>query len=979
MPSSPDSPQDDTPRSEDTCHFSRREMLGVLGATLLYPVVGGAAGLSGCAASPSVAERLPVAGTDTGKLWMSSRDKAGDFDDAMADTVQDFSGRQGYGHWFYGHARSAQHYSDQQFQAFTTFSHGMWESAKAGTAEIGVRAMAPALGTAVVRRWKAKRTGSVRLVGVFQKAEGGPGVCRVFVNGVPRWTREVSAADTIPHAFDILLYDVPRGASVDLVAGAAHGSARAPARFSWALQIVSETCTAWRADLPIGPQFTDAAKQAQRRAGKSLLANIQRASAAGRHTFTIGPGDYRFSGAMNEYPHLRNLKNLMLEAHGVTFWFDAPLVHGLEFDDCQNVHVKGLTLDCDPLPFFQGRITAIQDAEHRAGHSNRRIVTAKIMPGYEASFFSQTQGHRAVSYYRPDGSYVRNGIIGAQWRRLHGGRFVQVQAPAPGVRVGDYLTCVIRTGQQLRSINCAGMVYEDCNIYAGGGMAVMEAGGEGGSVYKRFRATRRPGTNRLHAFGADGFHFNAVGKGPVMDRCEGAYFADDEVNLHGHFGEIVQRLAANYYLLKGTAGAYVAGGRLDFWDFFTLQYDGHAVISEVHFSANKQAWDVTLDRKLDLPSKVLINCHRQDSRDYVIKNCWFHDTGQRFLVNGAPGGRTENTTFQNLGGGVPIEMESWSSYTEGAFPDHTTFKNNRLIDMPYAVVIRPYPRDRHGHHIRRSMPFKDIAVEANYFQNAGEPILAQQVDGLTVKANVFDQPFESRQGGFALIRSGFGNAVDAPIYLAAVKNAVIEGNQMYDPLDRTHGRIVRLGVLTSDITIDGQRQWNTIADSISSWWPQPPVQGRCGWRYGTLPVTAAEGSRYRLDAFKQLPRHGDLWRATPHGYPLIDVSMMHPSHDLAAVRRWTSHVAGEARVEGVIRHTSNHGNGTRMGVFLDGRRIWSQELSSDRPHQFQIKLRRLRIGSTLDFVVTPKKNDTHAATRCFFKILTPPKNQASHP
>ena len=866
--------------------------------------------------------------------------RAGGFDDAIADSAADFSGVQGKSSWTYGYRRAW-----PEFCALAR-GKGVWRHE-------GVRitrdTLAATPGLTGIRRWRPSRTGSVRLVGTLQKVSG-DAICRVSVNGQDRWTRELAAGDTIPHAFDILLYDVPQGKSVDMAVSG--GSV------TWRAQILSEPCTAWRPGLPLGPRFSEVQKAAQRESGKRLLAQITLASLDKKGTITLPSGDYRFPGDGSAV--LRDLKHLTIDAPGVTFWFDAPQIHGLAFDGCRQVTVRGLTLDCDPLPFFQGRITAI--------NASAGTVTAALMPGYAPS---EDHGHRTVSYYRPDGSYIRNGILGCQWSRRPGTALVDIQAPAPGVEVGDYLACVIRTGQALRSLNCGGMVYEDVNIYAGGGMAVFEADGPGGSLYRRVRCTRRPGTNRLHAFGADGFHFNAVGKGPVLDRCEGAYFADDEVNLHGKFGQIGRRLAPNQYqMTTGSAAPFHVGQRLTFWDFVTVEPLGEARVVAVAPGGQSGYVPLTLDGAPDLPVQTLIDTHAQDTRGFVVKNCWFHDTGQRFLLNGAPDGTIKNNTFQNIGGGVDIHEESWAGYTEGAFPSGTVFEGNRLIDMASGVGITLQPAG--GHYIRRSMPTKDVKVLDNYFENAGT-ITADQVDGLVVAGNIFDRPFvDIGPSGFGLIDSDYGDVVDAPIFLAAVARAQVFGNSVYDPRDHTGGRLVRTGPLTRDITVNGTRLWDTIADTVSSWRPDP-IQGGRGWSYGTVPAEALHGNAYRMDLFAPLPVNADGWRPGPGRFPIIQRTSMHPSTDRAAVKRWVSTVSGPVEIDGVMQAPGPAGNGTRGCVFLDGKEVWRQDAADHQPHRFHIALRGVKVGAIMDFVVDSQGDMNSDNTLFYAKILTPPR------
>jgi hypothetical protein len=775
------------------------------------------------------------------------------------------------------------------------------------------------------------------------------------VNGKSRWQQTLSPENDVPHAFDILLYDLPEGANIDLVV-----VGNAPVR--WKAQLLAEPCTEFRPNLTIGPVFSDSQKVAQRTAGADLLSQISVASAGGARNFVVPPGDYRFSGSEGSYPHLKDLNGITISAYGATFWFEPPLINGLEFDDCRNVTVKGLTLDCDPLPFFQARITAVNSA---AG-----TVTAELMPGYDPG---ETGGRRTVSFYHPDGSYIRNRILGCTWSRRPDSDIVDIAAPAPGVSDGDYLACVIRTGQQLRSINCGGMTFQDVNIYSGGGMAVYESGGPGGSRYLRVRCTRRPGTNRLHAFGADGFHFSGVGKGPLLDRCEGAYFADDEVNVHGQFGSIVSTIAPDHYLLSCVNGSYFPGQRLDFWGFVELEPLGNAIVTAAQKSSGDNTWDVMLSVKLVLPANVLIDTHQQTSGGYVIKNCWFHDTGQRFLINGAPNGVIENNTFQNIGGGISIHNESWNGYTEGAFPSGTLFARNRLLNTEDGIMLTVNPGGRSGRGIRRSLPIKNVTISGNYIDTAGPDIDADQTDGLKIEDNVFDHPFrEIIPPNRYTIDDSYGDPAFLPIRVAAVNNALIADNLVYDPDNKCGGTLVVLGPLTTEITVNGEPQWDAAADTFSCWYPQG--QGSCGWYYGTVGSSTGQAENYNPAVFTTFPSFdSSIWKLTDGQYPFISKTGEHPSVDHAVVRRWISAVEGLVRLIGVTQ-TPDSGDGTIVGLYVNGDRIWQQDNSDHRVHSFDIPIPHLKIGSIVDIVVDAKGNMNGDFTTLYAKVLTPPSS-----
>ncbi len=899
------------------------------------------------------------------------------FEDALANSDTQFGDIQGKFGWSYGYMRSNTSNITEtgKFQTFSKCIYGIWRKSESSSPWISRTSMSPRRANGAiwipVRRWRTVKEGSVRLVGFLQRQHAGAETldCKVFVNGEERWSYPLAPNDTIPHCFDILLLDTPTNANIDMVLFPS--SADNDSAVTWTTQVVPEPCTAWNPDLPIGPTFTPEQKEAQRAAGTALLQQIQTAALKNSPSFTIPPGDYRFSADWNVYPHLKNIRNMVINAKNVTFWFDPPDVFGLEFDDCRNVTVKGLTLDYDPLPFFQAKITDIDSA--------KGTVTGDIMPGYAPT---ETSGNRTVFYYRPDGSFILNGVIQCQWSR--DGDKVDVKAPAPGVETGDYMACPIRTGQTLRVIGCGGMTFEDCNLYSGGGMGVMEADGPGGDVFKRVRCTRRPGTNRLQAFGADGFHFSVLGRGPTLDECEAAYLADDEINVHGRFGSVIRKLAPNRYIMAGEDSPFVQGGRLSFWDFSTLMPLGDSIIKSVSPSPDGKDWDVTLKQNLNLPVGTLIDPHRMDSRYFVIRNCWFHDTPQRFLINGAPYGLIENNTFQNTGGNVNIHEESWTGWTEGCFASGTIFRNNRILGCGVggasaeayfqgAIMVVVVPGG--GNYLRHSTPIQNFTIEDNYLEDVpGVPIYVTNVNGLKIKGNVICKPFNSPgwKGFDKPLADTCGDLPNAPIFLASVRNAFIDDNRVYDPLDFVDNRIVATGPIIQNVSVNGKPLWNTIADFITGWTPEPS-QGGNGWYYGSIDARDILTDTYPVSDFHPFAVNADGWRAAPGQYPIIWRTRMHPGVNLAAVRRWVSYTSNNLKIEGVVQCPSPSSAGDIACIYQDGVRVWEQDTEDHQPHKFRILLKHVRRGTVIDFVVAPHGGIDYDSTMFYAKIMSEPR------
>lgn len=618
-------------------------------------------------------------------------------------------------------------------------------------------------GQPATRVWTAPAGGSVRLVGSLQKlALKREAEVDVRVDGTSVWHQTLSSADMIRHGFDIIAYDLSPGSKVNfrVTAGQEPVSVRATYRV-----LPEPFVSRWGADLPTGyPVWSEDQKIALRKKGQEILQQLRDASVAKRGKIVIPPGDYLFHADWSRASTLSGLKDLEIIAEGVTFWFEPPMVHALLFENCHNITVRGLTIDFTIPCWFQARVTEID--------RTTKTLRAAIMAGYEprnANGEPELGGKRALMFYSADGSFINHRHSPGEWQLAQDSKSIECRdiglAGIPArLSVGDYIVGTIRTGAALRSVNCAGMCFQDVNIWSSPGMAVNESGGKGGHIYRRVRATRRPHTNRLHAFGADIFHLADTDCGPSLIRCELAYGADDNLNIHGSFGRVVRRIDARHYYLQG---AYAPGDRIEFRDQRSIELLGFAKvvsakavtdgpslpIGDKH-QAKSEAL-VELDKTLELPPLALVVLDgKRSAAGFVVRNCWLHDNFQRTLINGSPGGLIENNTLQNVGHGLAIQFETWGPWMEGPFARDLIIRGNRFLDAPPdgpAISISMHPPGG-GSNVRRfeARPVTNLRIIGNDFaRTSATPLVIHNVEGLIIQNNSLDYPATAPNSGIS--------------------------------------------------------------------------------------------------------------------------------------------------------------------------------------------------------------------------------------
>lgn len=612
-------------------------------------------------------------------------------------------------------------------------------------------------GCSAVRTWTATQKGSVRFVGSVQKlTENAEASIELRVDGKSCWRRKFEDADSLCHGVDIAVLDAEAQSKVEICIAAKTMAVRVRTVF----QIIPEPyLSRWRAEGPTGyPAWSEEEEILLRKKGQDVLQAIQEASKEKRGKIVLPPGDYLFHARWSQASTLTRLENLEIIAEGVTFWFEPPLVHGLLFDHCRKVSVRGLTIDFTVPCWFQARVTEVD--------RKAKTLRATLMKGYEprdSNGAAENKGHRALMFYDAAGRFINHQHSSGTWEASEDGASVLVsrieRAGIPAaLQPGDYVVGTLRTGAALRSSACANMRFEDLNLWSSPGMAVFEGEGEGGNVYHRVRATRRPVTNRLHAFGADIFHLAGTDRGPTLDRCELAYGADDNLNIHGSFGRVVIREGDRQYYLQGP---YAVGDAIEFRHQRSMALLGCATVTSVTHTPNGPSLDISdkykakgealveLDKTLDLPplSLVVLDGKRSAS-GFVLRNSWLHDNFQRTLINGSPNGRIENNTLQNVGHGLVVQFETWGPWMEGPFARNLVVRSNRFIESPptggvITVSMHPPGGGSDGRRFE-AKPVTNMVIEGNYFgRTAATPLAIHNVDGLWVRNNVIDYPTEA--------------------------------------------------------------------------------------------------------------------------------------------------------------------------------------------------------------------------------------------
>jgi hypothetical protein len=491
---------------------------------------------------------------------------------------------------------------------------------------------------------------------------------------------------------------------------------------------------------------------------------IDAAVKAGTTHVRVEPGRYRVKPQQAQHLVLRGLKNLVIDCTGVEM-ICTETTRALTIADCENVTLRGLTIDYDPLPFTQGRITALSP--------DKRVHEVTLFDGYPRA---QAATNSKYEIFRPDTRLLRRETPHIESIEVIDDSRLRLTKAGGGSgdaeEVGD-LVVIAAThapgGFAAHAIECHGsrqVVLEDVSVYASNCFGFLEHDCEA-TTYRRCRYDRRPPEAdlvarepRIRSGNADAFHSKHATVGPRYLECVARFMGDDAVNICG-----------DYHLIMGGEGRTLRvlakhGMNLRAGDAVELVvFDGRrlpdAVVVDIRdaapISPDEAAWlkpqrmderlrtnaggllskgyEVELDRDVDLPRGSVIASTRAMGNGFVIDRCTFGFNRSRGILIKASHGSITNCTLQGSWiVGILVSPEWW--WLESGSSSDLVITGNSILDCPTSGIIvqamggngRVAPAGVH----------KNISIVGNTFSNVALPfILCTSTEDLTLKDNRF--------------------------------------------------------------------------------------------------------------------------------------------------------------------------------------------------------------------------------------------------
>jgi hypothetical protein len=212
------------------------------------------------------------------------------------------------------------------------------------------------------------------------------------------------------------------------------------------------------------------------------------------------------------------------------------------------------------------------------------------------------------------------------------------------------------------------LTIQDVNVYSCPGMAFIVSGGQHHWQFIRTNVMRPPDSNRPITCTADHLHVGNSQGFFKMESCEFGLGADDCINIHDNSGYASKSSDTGLTLIYAKNISLYHEG--DLIELRSAEYAPtgfkEKLKSVVTVDKSKNLYTLQFDKPLPgvVGDKFVIFNWRYDSRNVIIRNCYFHDNRARGLLLLARDVTVEDCRFvRNQMGAIKIEtgytIDSW--------------------------------------------------------------------------------------------------------------------------------------------------------------------------------------------------------------------------------------------------------------------------------------------------------------------------------
>ncbi len=426
---------------------------------------------------------------------------------------------------------------------------------------------------------------------------------------------------------------------------------------------------------------------------------------AGRKLIVVPPGRYRVRPRNREHLGLRDLKDVQIIADGVEL-ICTETTRALTIAGCKNLTLRGLTIDYDPLPFTQGRITALSP--------DKTVHDIEIFDGYPSA---KTAINFKYEIFQSDTRTLRCEAPGLESVEALDAKHLRLTknrgSAADPEQIGDIIAIGSETApggsipHAVVTEKSAGVRLENIDLWASNCFGFLEYECDA-TTYQRCRIDRRPakgdlvvrGDARIRSLDADAFHSKHAIKGPQLINCVAKFMGDDAVNICGNYHMVTAGNGAELRVLAKDK-IFAVGEPVELWSYagvrlpdakvLKIEPDGKINEDERAFLLkqrmnesirtkwNADAYKVTLERAVQLPQGSLIASTKRMGNGFLVQGCDFGFNRSRgILIKASDGKVIGNKISGSRMMAILVAPEYW--WLESGSSNNVEISGNTITD-----------------------------------------------------------------------------------------------------------------------------------------------------------------------------------------------------------------------------------------------------------------------------------------------------------
>jgi hypothetical protein len=468
----------------------------------------------------------------------------------------------------------------------------------------------------------------------------------------------------------------------------------------------------------------------------------------------IPPGVYRLAAdpAHNfSHLHFEGVHDLIVDATGVSLiCTEVHKASCVSLYHCKNVTLKGLTIDCEPVAFTQGKVVEIA----------KDYYSLAVDPGFTNNP-DELPNPRPMNIFNPKNGLWKNNVDDIYIKGLAKGPGGQLRVYPVGsvqktVAIGDaavvpiFLSSCAVTARQSENLT-----YDHVTIYQSGVMAFHEDGGGGNTTLDHCLVDRKPGSGRILSTNADGFHSANIRRGPNVIGSRFRFMHDDGINIHGTYGHVLEPVGDSSARLIASTDNIQTGDTLIFVQRDTARVLGRAKVLSIKTEKGLSAQQLNdLHEPRNFGQTKLVQFDRniliEKGADFMnlnacgvgfrIENCEFGPLRENGIVIKTWDGRVLNNRVHDTGkSGIEL---CGSVFSEGPFCQNILLQGNILSSIGTSpqpgcgagIVCVNHPTLPHG------STNNDIRILENKIESTrGLGILVRNARNVLIKDNRFNQ------------------------------------------------------------------------------------------------------------------------------------------------------------------------------------------------------------------------------------------------